>query len=146
MVTLYSLKKTQPLSMQIIKSSGSWVFLFVAFFFKIGSLTFTNKSTIISVILPFWRRHRVKRRGCKNNNQCFWPSNLIECSRMWMMLKGTCKTVILFCFSDSQRIGGGSGYWAIVVLFVICLVAVGAFILYKFKRQVNLHQYFIIRF
>ncbi|NXH20402.1 SORC2 protein, partial [Bucco capensis] len=37
--------------------------------------------------------------------------------------------------SDSQRIGGGSGYWAIVVLFVICLVAVGAFILYKFKRQ-----------
>ncbi|OXB75743.1 UNVERIFIED_CONTAM: hypothetical protein H355_013352, partial [Colinus virginianus] len=42
--------------------------------------------------------------------------------------------------SDSQRIGGGSGYWAIVVLFVICLVAVGAFILYKFKRQVNLKQ------
>ncbi|KFQ31987.1 VPS10 domain-containing receptor SorCS2, partial [Mesitornis unicolor] len=38
--------------------------------------------------------------------------------------------------SDSQRIGGGSGYWALVVLFVICLVAVGAFILYKFKRQV----------
>ncbi|NXP56900.1 SORC2 protein, partial [Heliornis fulica] len=37
--------------------------------------------------------------------------------------------------SDSQRIGGGSGYWAIVVLFVICLVAVGAFILYKFKRR-----------
>ncbi|XP_010178890.1 PREDICTED: VPS10 domain-containing receptor SorCS2, partial [Mesitornis unicolor] len=37
--------------------------------------------------------------------------------------------------SDSQRIGGGSGYWALVVLFVICLVAVGAFILYKFKRQ-----------
>uniref|UniRef100_A0A803XMG6 PKD domain-containing protein n=1 Tax=Meleagris gallopavo TaxID=9103 RepID=A0A803XMG6_MELGA len=37
--------------------------------------------------------------------------------------------------SDSQRIGGGSGYWAIVVLFVICLVAVGAFILYKFKRK-----------
>lgn len=37
--------------------------------------------------------------------------------------------------SDSQRIGGGSGYWAIVILFVICLVAVGAFILYKFKRK-----------
>ncbi|NXP81546.1 SORC2 protein, partial [Ramphastos sulfuratus] len=37
--------------------------------------------------------------------------------------------------ADAQRIGGGSGYWAIVVLFVICLVAVGAFILYKFKRQ-----------
>uniref|UniRef100_A0A452H7V3 VPS10 domain-containing receptor SorCS2 n=1 Tax=Gopherus agassizii TaxID=38772 RepID=A0A452H7V3_9SAUR len=37
--------------------------------------------------------------------------------------------------SDSQRIGGGNGYWAIVVLFVICLVVVGAFILYKFKRK-----------
>ncbi|KGL82072.1 VPS10 domain-containing receptor SorCS2, partial [Tinamus guttatus] len=37
--------------------------------------------------------------------------------------------------SDSERLGGGSGYWAIVVLFVICLVIVGAFILYKFKRQ-----------
>ncbi|XP_056208638.1 VPS10 domain-containing receptor SorCS2 isoform X2 [Falco biarmicus] len=37
--------------------------------------------------------------------------------------------------SDSQRIGGGSGYWAIVFLFVISLVAVGAFILYKFKRK-----------
>ncbi|NWS40452.1 SORC2 protein, partial [Probosciger aterrimus] len=44
-------------------------------------------------------------------------------------------SVVLFCISDSQRIGGGSGYWAIVILFVICLVAVGAFILYKFKRQ-----------
>lgn len=43
----------------------------------------------------------------------------------------------VFFISDSQRIGGGSGYWAIVVLFVICLVAVGAFILYKFKRQVK---------
>ncbi|XP_029447509.1 VPS10 domain-containing receptor SorCS2 isoform X2 [Rhinatrema bivittatum] len=38
--------------------------------------------------------------------------------------------------SDSQRIGGGGGYWAIVVIFAICLVAVGAFILYKFKRKV----------
>ncbi|XP_074848542.1 VPS10 domain-containing receptor SorCS2 isoform X2 [Carettochelys insculpta] len=37
--------------------------------------------------------------------------------------------------SDSQRIGGGSGYWVIVVLFVICLVVIGAFILYKFKRK-----------
>ncbi|XP_020646198.3 VPS10 domain-containing receptor SorCS2 isoform X2 [Pogona vitticeps] len=37
--------------------------------------------------------------------------------------------------SDSQSIGGGGGYWAIMVLFVICLVAVGAIILYKFKRK-----------
>ncbi|MEE6462552.1 hypothetical protein FKM82_001634 [Ascaphus truei] len=37
--------------------------------------------------------------------------------------------------SDSQRIGGAGGYWAIVIIFAICLVVVGAFILYKFKRQ-----------
>lgn len=33
-----------------------------------------------------------------------------------------------------QRPGGSGGYWAVVVLFVIGLFAVGAFILYKFKR------------
>ncbi|KAM4808723.1 VPS10 domain-containing receptor SorCS2 [Rhinophrynus dorsalis] len=37
--------------------------------------------------------------------------------------------------SDSQRIGGAGGYWAIVIIFAICLVVVGAFILYKFKRK-----------
>ncbi|XP_053560140.1 VPS10 domain-containing receptor SorCS2 [Bombina bombina] len=37
--------------------------------------------------------------------------------------------------SDSQRIGGAGGYWAILIIFAICLVAVGAFILYKFKRK-----------
>ncbi|CAH2299744.1 VPS10 domain-containing receptor 2 [Pelobates cultripes] len=37
--------------------------------------------------------------------------------------------------SDSSRMGGAGGYWAIVCVFVICLVAVGAFILYKFKRK-----------
>ncbi|XP_053099146.1 VPS10 domain-containing receptor SorCS2 isoform X2 [Hemicordylus capensis] len=37
--------------------------------------------------------------------------------------------------SDSQSLGGGGGYWVIVILFVISLVAVGAIILYKFKRK-----------
>ncbi|XP_041443704.1 VPS10 domain-containing receptor SorCS2 isoform X2 [Xenopus laevis] len=37
--------------------------------------------------------------------------------------------------SDSQRIGGAGGYWAIFIIFAICLVPVGAFILYKFKRK-----------
>ncbi|XP_061443432.1 VPS10 domain-containing receptor SorCS2 isoform X2 [Rhineura floridana] len=36
--------------------------------------------------------------------------------------------------SDSESIGGG-GCWAITVLFVVSLVAVGAIILYKFKRK-----------
>ncbi|KAG9479758.1 hypothetical protein GDO78_011672, partial [Eleutherodactylus coqui] len=35
----------------------------------------------------------------------------------------------------SQAIGGTGGYCAIVIIFTICLVAVGAFILYKFKRK-----------
>lgn len=33
-----------------------------------------------------------------------------------------------------QRPSGSGGYWAVVVLFVTGLFAVGAFILYKFKR------------
>ncbi|XP_046279417.1 VPS10 domain-containing receptor SorCS2 isoform X1 [Marmota monax] len=37
--------------------------------------------------------------------------------------------------SDSQSLGGGGGYWAVVVLSVTVLFAVGAFILYKFKRK-----------
>ncbi|XP_071982233.1 VPS10 domain-containing receptor SorCS2 isoform X2 [Engystomops pustulosus] len=37
--------------------------------------------------------------------------------------------------SESRTIGGAGGYWAIVIIFAICLVAVGAFILYKFKRK-----------
>ncbi|KAM3938649.1 VPS10 domain-containing receptor SorCS2 isoform 1-T1 [Leptodactylus fuscus] len=37
--------------------------------------------------------------------------------------------------SESRAIGGAGGYWAIVIIFAICLVAVGGFILYKFKRK-----------
>ncbi|XP_044136565.1 VPS10 domain-containing receptor SorCS2 [Bufo gargarizans] len=38
--------------------------------------------------------------------------------------------------SESGAIAGAGGYWAIVIIFAICLVAVGAFILYKFKRKI----------
>ncbi|XP_028657717.1 VPS10 domain-containing receptor SorCS2 [Erpetoichthys calabaricus] len=38
-------------------------------------------------------------------------------------------------YLDSHRGGIGSGFWALAVIFVISLVAVGAFILYKFKRK-----------
>uniref|UniRef100_A0A452RGW0 Sortilin related VPS10 domain containing receptor 2 n=1 Tax=Ursus americanus TaxID=9643 RepID=A0A452RGW0_URSAM len=37
--------------------------------------------------------------------------------------------------AGSQRLGGAGGYWAVAVLLVIGLFAVGAFILYKFKRK-----------
>ncbi|RXM36288.1 VPS10 domain-containing receptor SorCS2 [Acipenser ruthenus] len=37
--------------------------------------------------------------------------------------------------SESQRSGTGGGFWAMAVIFVVCLVAVGSFILYKFKRK-----------
>uniref|UniRef100_A0A8C9PRY3 Sortilin related VPS10 domain containing receptor 2 n=1 Tax=Spermophilus dauricus TaxID=99837 RepID=A0A8C9PRY3_SPEDA len=36
---------------------------------------------------------------------------------------------------ESPSLGGGGGYWAVVVLSVTGLFAVGAFILYKFKRK-----------
>ncbi|MGH0126614.1 UNVERIFIED_CONTAM: hypothetical protein FKN15_016526 [Acipenser sinensis] len=37
--------------------------------------------------------------------------------------------------SESQGSGAGGGFWAMAVIFVVCLVAVGSFILYKFKRK-----------
>lgn len=37
--------------------------------------------------------------------------------------------------AGAQRLGGGGGYWAAVVLFVAGLFAAAAFVLYKFKRQ-----------
>ncbi|XP_064420152.1 VPS10 domain-containing receptor SorCS2 isoform X3 [Latimeria chalumnae] len=37
--------------------------------------------------------------------------------------------------ADNLRSVGSGGYWAIIVLFIICLVVVAAFILYKFKRK-----------
>ena len=37
--------------------------------------------------------------------------------------------------TGSPSLGGGGGYWAVAVLLLIGLFAVGAFILYKFKRQ-----------
>ncbi|KAF7240403.1 VPS10 domain-containing receptor SorCS2 [Varanus komodoensis] len=40
--------------------------------------------------------------------------------------------------ADSQRTGGGGGYWTMVVLFLFSLVAAGALIFYKFKRQATL--------
>lgn len=40
--------------------------------------------------------------------------------------------------TDSPSLGSGGGYWAVAILFVSGLFAVGAFILYKFKRQGHL--------
>nr|XP_037851414.1 VPS10 domain-containing receptor SorCS2-like [Chlorocebus sabaeus] len=37
--------------------------------------------------------------------------------------------------TGAEQLGGGGGYWAVVVLFVIGLFTAGAFILYKFKRK-----------
>ncbi|XP_037386320.1 VPS10 domain-containing receptor SorCS2, partial [Talpa occidentalis] len=37
--------------------------------------------------------------------------------------------------TDAQRPGGGGGYWAVAVLLVAGLFAVGVFILFKFKRK-----------
>uniref|UniRef100_A0A8C2P175 PKD domain-containing protein n=1 Tax=Capra hircus TaxID=9925 RepID=A0A8C2P175_CAPHI len=37
--------------------------------------------------------------------------------------------------TDSPSLGSGGGYWAVAILFVSGLFAVGAFILYKFKRK-----------
>ncbi|MBN3275372.1 SORC2 protein, partial [Polyodon spathula] len=43
---------------------------------------------------------------------------------------------VMYCIvSESRQSGAGGGFWAVAVIFVVCLVAVGSFILYKFKRK-----------
>lgn len=39
------------------------------------------------------------------------------------------------CVAGAQRLGRSGSYWAVAVFFMIGLFVVGAFILYKFKRQ-----------
>uniref|UniRef100_A0A8C9PWM5 Sortilin related VPS10 domain containing receptor 2 n=1 Tax=Spermophilus dauricus TaxID=99837 RepID=A0A8C9PWM5_SPEDA len=51
------------------------------------------------------------------------------------LLRGGLRILVGLRDVNSQSLGGGGGYWAVVVLSVTGLFAVGAFILYKFKRK-----------
>ncbi|XP_063086286.1 VPS10 domain-containing receptor SorCS2 isoform X3 [Cavia porcellus] len=60
----------------------------------------------------------------------------LNAQKISFLLQGGLRVQVALRDTDtgSQSLGGGGGYWAVVVLFVVGLFAVGAIILYKFKR------------
>ncbi|XP_034509401.1 VPS10 domain-containing receptor SorCS2-like [Ailuropoda melanoleuca] len=62
---------------------------------------------------------------------------VLKAQKISFLLRGGVRVLVAMRDTDtgSQRLGGAGGYWAVAVLLVIGLFAVGTFILYKFKRQ-----------
>ncbi|OWK13532.1 hypothetical protein Celaphus_00017202 [Cervus elaphus hippelaphus] len=62
---------------------------------------------------------------------------VLNAQKISFLLRGGVRVVVAMrdVDTDSPSLGGGGGYWAVAILFVSGLFAVGAFILYKFKRQ-----------
>uniref|UniRef100_A0A8C9UI24 VPS10 domain-containing receptor SorCS2 n=1 Tax=Serinus canaria TaxID=9135 RepID=A0A8C9UI24_SERCA len=87
----------------------------------------------LHVLLP--ANQPKKKRSITSDKRIAAIKQALNAHNISFFLRGGYWVLVTLADSNSQRIGGGSGYWAIVVLFVVCLVAVGAFILYKFKRK-----------
>ncbi|XP_030047018.1 VPS10 domain-containing receptor SorCS2 isoform X2 [Microcaecilia unicolor] len=78
-----------------------------------------------------------KKRSIASDKRISAIKQALNARNISFFLRGGFSVLVILSDSeyDSQRIGGGAGYWAIVLIFAVCLVAVGAFILYKFKRK-----------
>ncbi|XP_006875381.1 PREDICTED: VPS10 domain-containing receptor SorCS2, partial [Chrysochloris asiatica] len=78
-----------------------------------------------------------KKRSLGNDKRTLAIQQVLKERRVSFFLRGGVRILVALRDVDkgSQRLGGGGGYWAVVVLFVVGLFAVGAFILYKFKRK-----------
>ncbi|XP_049997191.1 VPS10 domain-containing receptor SorCS2 isoform X2 [Alexandromys fortis] len=87
------------------------------------------------VLLPPPRPTR--KRSLTSDKRLAAVQQALNSHRISFILRGGLR--ILVDLRDThegpQRPSGSGGYWAVVVLFVIGLFAVGAFILYKFKRK-----------
>ncbi|XP_053314228.1 VPS10 domain-containing receptor SorCS2 isoform X2 [Spea bombifrons] len=87
-------------------------------------------------LLP--EKHQPKRRrSVPNEKRIAVIKQALNAHNISFFLRGGSWVLVTLrdSSSDPGRISGAGGYWAIVCVFAICLVAVGAFILYKFKRK-----------
>ncbi|XP_047654266.1 VPS10 domain-containing receptor SorCS2 isoform X2 [Phacochoerus africanus] len=89
----------------------------------------------LHVLLPPPRPTR--KRSLTNDKRLMAIRQVLSAQKISFLLRGGVRVLVAMRDedTDSPRLGGGSGYWAVAVLFVIGLFAVGAFILYKFKRK-----------
>ncbi|XP_031197681.1 VPS10 domain-containing receptor SorCS2 isoform X1 [Mastomys coucha] len=87
------------------------------------------------VLLPPPRPTR--KRSLTSDKRLAAVQQALNSHRISFFLRGGLRILVELRDTDTgpQRPGGSGGYWAVVVLFVIGLFAVGAFILYKFKRK-----------
>uniref|UniRef100_A0A673T0W9 Sortilin related VPS10 domain containing receptor 2 n=1 Tax=Suricata suricatta TaxID=37032 RepID=A0A673T0W9_SURSU len=61
---------------------------------------------------------------------------VLKAQKISFVLRGGVRVLVAMRDTDTgEKLGGGGGYWAVAVLVVIGLFAVGVFILYKFKRK-----------
>uniref|UniRef100_G3UAF1 Uncharacterized protein n=2 Tax=Loxodonta africana TaxID=9785 RepID=G3UAF1_LOXAF len=82
------------------------------------------------VLLPPPRPTR--KRSLLSDKRLVAIQQVLKAQRISFFLRGGIRVLVALRDVDTgfQRLGRGSGYWAVVVLFVVGLFAVGAFILY----------------
>nr|XP_060483962.1 VPS10 domain-containing receptor SorCS2-like [Panthera onca] len=78
-----------------------------------------------------------RKRNLTSDKRLLAIQQVLKAQKISFLLRGGVRILVTMrdTDTDSQRLGGGGGYWAVAVLVVIGLFAVGVFILYKFKRQ-----------
>ncbi|XP_037685259.1 VPS10 domain-containing receptor SorCS2 isoform X2 [Choloepus didactylus] len=78
-----------------------------------------------------------KKRSLTSDKRLTAIEQVLNAQKISFFLRGGVRIVVALRDTDTgaRRLGGGGGYWAVVVLFVVGLFAVGAFILYKFKSR-----------
>ncbi|KAM6221802.1 VPS10 domain-containing receptor SorCS2 [Rhynchocyon petersi] len=78
-----------------------------------------------------------RKRSLTSDKRVLAIQQVLKAQRVSFFLRGGVRVLVALREVDagSQQLGSSSGYWAVVVLFVVGLFAVGAFILYKFKRK-----------
>nr|XP_035976157.1 VPS10 domain-containing receptor SorCS2-like isoform X1 [Halichoerus grypus] len=89
----------------------------------------------LHVLLPPPRPTR--KRSLPSDKRLTAIQQVLKAQKISFLLRGGVRVLVAMrdTDTDSQRLGGPGGYWAVAVLLVIGLFAVGAFILYKFKRK-----------
>uniref|UniRef100_A0A452RGU5 VPS10 domain-containing receptor SorCS2 n=1 Tax=Ursus americanus TaxID=9643 RepID=A0A452RGU5_URSAM len=78
-----------------------------------------------------------RKRSLTGDKRLTAIQQVLKAQKISFLLRGGVRVLVAMRDTDtgSQRLGGAGGYWAVAVLLVIGLFAVGAFILYKFKRK-----------
>ncbi|KAI4572168.1 hypothetical protein MJT46_005236 [Ovis ammon polii x Ovis aries] len=92
----------------------------------------------LHVLLPPPRPTR--KRSLTSDKRLTAIQQVLNAQKISFLLRGGVRVVVAVrdVDTDSPSLGSGGGYWAVAILFVSGLFAVGAFILYKFKRQGHL--------